>query len=170
MARILRFPSRPATSLRRNFDRTTLYAAGTTFAVVFTALSFDPATLFTGQRSVTGKVSGPIGLCADGGSATCIVDGDTIRYAGVKIRLSDIDTPEVFSPRCSREAELGRRATERLRILVNDGPFDIVARGRDEDRYGRKLRELRRNGVSLGDTLVDEGLAHRWHGHKESWC
>jgi len=29
--------------------------------------------------------------------------------------------------------------------------------GRDEDRYGRKLRVVVRNGRSLGDQLVSEG-------------
>jgi endonuclease YncB( thermonuclease family) len=41
---------------------------------------------------------------------------------------------------------------------------------RDEDAYGRKLRVLERNGRSLGMVLVEEGLAHRWRGYKESWC
>ena len=34
--------------------------------------------------------------------------------------------------------------------------------GRDEDRYGRKLRVVVRNGRSLGDQLVSEGLARTW--------
>jgi endonuclease YncB( thermonuclease family) len=36
--------------------------------------------------------------------------------------------------------------------------------------YGRKLRILVRNGRSLGDTLVAEGLARRWDGARRSWC
>lgn len=31
--------------------------------------------------------------------------------------------------------------------------------GRDEDKYGRKLRIVMRDGESLGGALVDEGLA-----------
>lgn len=38
---------------------------------------------------------------------------------------------------------------------------------RDEDRYGRKLRVLVRNGRSLGDILVSEGLAWRERGEAE---
>jgi endonuclease YncB( thermonuclease family) len=33
---------------------------------------------------------------------------------------------------------------------------------RDEDKYGRKLRTVTRAGHSLGDTLIDEGLARHW--------
>ena len=38
------------------------------------------------------------------------------------------------------------------------------------DRYGRKLRLLRRNGRSLGFALVEEGLARPWDGRRKSWC
>ena len=39
----------------------------------------------------------------------CVIDGDTIRYGGIKIRLEDIDAPEVFSPKCASEATRGER-------------------------------------------------------------
>jgi micrococcal nuclease len=109
-------------------------------------------------------------LCGGRGQSNCVVDGDTIWYAGVKIRLADIDTPEVFSPKCASEAALGRRATERLQELLNAGPFEVVPIERDADRYGRKLRILERHGRSLGDILIAEGLARRWDGARRSWC
>ena len=69
------------------------------------------------------------------------------------------------------EAALGRQATQRLVQLMNDGPFELVHRsGRDEDRYGRKLRVVERRGRSVGDTLIAEGLARRWDGARRSWC
>jgi endonuclease YncB( thermonuclease family) len=54
--------------------------------------------------------------------------------------------------------------------LINAGPIELVRRGRDEDRYGRKLRVIARHGRSLSDTLVAEGLARRWDGRRRSWC
>lgn len=102
---------------------------------------------------------------------TCVVDGDTLWLEGVKIRISDINAPEVSEPQCPSEKELGDRATSRLISLLNEGPFEVKAIGdRDEDQYGRKLRVLVRNGQSLGDRLVAEGLAKTWVGHKEPWC
>jgi micrococcal nuclease len=65
---------------------------------------------------------------------------------------------------------LGERATDRLRSLLNDGAFQLEAAGSGIDRYGRKLRVVTRNGVSLGQTLVDEGLARPWSGHRQPWC
>lgn len=111
-------------------------------------------------------------ICSGSPRITCIVDGDTIWYRGTKIRIADIDTPEVSRPNCDREAAMGRRATERMQALLNAGAFSFApsADGRDTDRYGRQLRVVLREGESLGDTLVAEGLAERWGGPKVAWC
>jgi micrococcal nuclease len=101
---------------------------------------------------------------------TCVVDGDTFWLDGTKYRIADINTPEVSSPQCAREADLGRRATERLAALLSAGPFTLSSTDRDEDQYGRKLRIVSRNGQSLGQALVAEGLAHEWQGYREGWC
>jgi endonuclease YncB( thermonuclease family) len=53
---------------------------------------------------------------------------------------------------------------------VNAGPFTLQSIDRDEDRYGRKLRILTRGGESLGELLVDEGLARYFEGGRRSWC
>lgn len=109
-------------------------------------------------------------LCHTGGGTNCVVDGDTAWIGGVKVRIADIDAPETHPPRCKREAELGRRATERLRELLSAGPFEAAPADRDSDRYGRKLRVLTRDGASIGDQLVREGLARRYDGGRRPWC
>lgn len=110
-------------------------------------------------------------MCSGSTRVHCVVDGDTLWHEGTKIRIADIDTPEVGEPKCSSEATLGARATKRLLQLVNSGPFEFQAwQGRDEDKYGRKLRVLVRDGRSLGDILVSEGLARTWSGRREPWC
>lgn len=98
-----------------------------------------------------------------------IVDGDTFWYGGVKIRIADIDTPEVRG-RCPYETALAARATARMASLLAAGPFDLMPIDRDEDKYGRKLRVVVRGGRSLGDQLVAEGLARTWSGRREPWC
>ncbi len=114
---------------------------------------------------------GDFRLCGGLDRLNCVIDGDTIRYDGIKVRLADIDAPEAFSPKCPSEAALGQRATQRLIEVLNAGPFQVVRSGdRDEDRYGRKLRVIERGGRSVADTLVAEGLARRWDGARRSWC
>ncbi|MCL4673673.1 MAG: thermonuclease family protein [Sphingomonadaceae bacterium] len=110
--------------------------------------------------------------CSGSVRVTCVVDGDTIWYQGTKIRVADINAPEVSKPDCAREAMLGDRATARLTDLLNAGNFALVrpAGTPDRDKYGRSLRELHRNGASLGAVLVDEGLAEEWGGARIDWC
>jgi endonuclease YncB( thermonuclease family) len=102
--------------------------------------------------------------------AVRVIDGDTFDHGGVRIRIADIDTPEV-NGRCPFETALAARATARMRALLAAGPFELhPINGRDEDRYGRKLRIVTRGGRSLGDRLVAEGLARTWSGRREPWC
>ena len=109
--------------------------------------------------------------CASGARYNCVVDGDTLWISGQKVRVADIDAPEISTPKCASELALGNKATDRLVELVNEGPFQLQAwPGRDTDRYGRKLRVLVRDGQSLGDRLVSEGLARTWSGRREPWC
>lgn len=98
------------------------------------------------------------------------IDGDTLWLESEKIRIADIKTPEVSSPECAREAQLGAQATGRLIALLNAGGFSLEKIDRDEDQYGRKLRIVTRDGESLGDVLVEESLAEEWQGRRSEWC
>jgi endonuclease YncB( thermonuclease family) len=102
---------------------------------------------------------------------SCVVDGDTFWLEGRKIRVADIDTPEITRSKCPAEYRLGMQATYRFRDLLNAGPFELrTLPGRSIDRYGRELRVVLRSGRSIGDLLVKEGLARVWLGRREPWC
>lgn len=159
---VLTFPDR-----QRSGRRSAVLAAGCFLVALLGGLAGVPVPfgpVRAEAQSLTFSVCGVV-------RTTCVVDGDTIWLDGVKIRIADIDTPEISQPQCSREYDLGIRARDRLVALLNQGVFSAVAVGnRDQDGYGRKLRVLVRNGRSLGDQLVAEGLARTWTGRKESWC
>lgn len=108
--------------------------------------------------------------CAGPIRVTCVVDGDTFWLDGDKVRIADIDTPEVGDPQCAAERALGQAATARLVDLLNAGSFSLGRIARDQDQYGRKLRTVLRDGRSLGEVLVAEGLARRWDGARRGWC
>lgn len=102
---------------------------------------------------------------------TCVVDGDTLWIEGEKIRIADIDTPEIGRPRCLAELQHGLRARDRLIDLLNRGRFELLSTpAGDSDRYGRKLRVITRSGESIGDQLVREQLARPWRGRRLPWC
>jgi micrococcal nuclease len=115
-------------------------------------------------------LSGDFVPCVGGKPAECVVDGDTFHAGGQTWRIADIDAPEVFSPKCPAEKVLGDQATARLLALLDEGPVTLALADRDEDRYGRKLRILMRDGESLGMQLVAEGLAREWDGARRPWC
>jgi endonuclease YncB( thermonuclease family) len=48
------------------------------------------------------------------GQTPNIVDGDTVRIAGVSIRLTDYDSPELFSSKCPKEHALAWQARREL--------------------------------------------------------
>jgi len=124
----------------------------------------------TGAVAMYGLQAPPskqFGICGWAARQHWFVDGDTIWYEGIKIRLADIDAPEISEPKCASEAAFGERPKRRLLHLIN--PIEVVRTGRDEDRDGRRLRVIMQNGCSPRDILVAEGLA-RWDGARRPWC
>src|SRR5688572_4089013 len=117
------------------------------------------------------RVSTGFTPCGPGRGSACVVDGDTFKLGDRRIRITGIDAPELLAPQCPGEEVLARRSADRLLDLLNQGEFEMIAhRLQREDRHGRDLMVIRRGGQSIGDTLIDEGLAPRYIGSKRSWC
>ncbi len=150
--------------------------SGTTIGVVLAAAACAGISFGLGARddefAIASTPAGLIefGICHSGGGTNCVVDGDTIWLNGENIRLADIDTPETHEAKCASEQALGDQATQRLQALLNSGPVHVSSIDRDTDRYGRKLRIVAVGGVSVGETLVGEGLARWYAGRRRSWC
>ncbi|OWV96844.1 hypothetical protein [Rhizobium sp. R693] len=99
-----------------------------------------------------------------------VTDGDTIHVEGEinGTRLVGYNAPEVFSPRCTSEKELGDRATDRLKELVAAGPVELTrvpcackpgTEGTKRCNYGRSCAVLHAGGRDVSNILVGEGLA-----------
>lgn len=107
--------------------------------------------------------------------AVTIVDGDTLKIDGVKIRIVGMDTPETFRSRCENELVLGLKAKARLRELVSNGEVTYEATG--TDRYQRTLAKVYAGGINVGERLVAEGFALRYQpggdaklARLRTWC
>ena len=188
MARIAALPV-PATKPRswrerymaRRRRRARLERLGRALAVALLAAAallagmvwYSPAALGQAFASLD-REAARFARCTTAARVTCVVDGDTFWYRGAKIRVADINTPEISRPACPHEAALGEAATARLAELLNAGPFTLAPWTPDRDRYGRLLRTVTRGGESLGAALVREGLAEEWpttrRGRRGSWC
>jgi endonuclease YncB( thermonuclease family) len=102
-----------------------------------------------GGRSI-GEIVGP----------AYVVDGDTIKIQGVRIRFYGIDAPE-SSQQCSdatgAEYSCGQDATAALDNMVRGQT--VVCDQRDTDKYGRAVAICTANGTDLNAALVEAGLA-----------
>lgn len=97
-------------------------------------------------------------------------DGDGLRCNGEKIRIANIDAPEVIgSPKCHgprrpRSAwcdyALGEQARQALAGVLSGRKVTFVRTG--TDRYGRTLALVYADGINVGAWLVDRGLARPW--------
>lgn len=103
-------------------------------------------------------------------------DGDTIRCGQERIRIADIDAPELpGSPRCepaqvrnlaySRnpawcDYQRGEQARAALAAFLRTGP--VMIRRLRLDSYGRTIALVSVNGRDAGDVLRKAGLARRW--------
>ncbi|MFL9840535.1 thermonuclease family protein [Sphingomonas sp. ST-64] len=152
---------------RRRFGRNEL--AGMLLAGIVGGLAWTMLPGMAGPSVAAPPIA--FGFCHSGGGSDCVVDGDTFRMGGERIRIADIDTPETHPPRCAREAELGAAATRRLHALLNGGAVRLHPIDRDTDRYGRKLRTVTVDGRGVGATLIAEGLARPYRGGpRAGWC
>ena len=87
-----------------------------------------------------------------------VYDGDTLSLRdGRRVRLLQIDTPELGSGECysraARTTLLGLAPIGRRVVLESDPALDRV------DRYGRILRYVKRNDVNVNLELVRRGAA-----------
>jgi endonuclease YncB( thermonuclease family) len=103
---------------------------------------------FTGTATSAGQVA----------VVASVYDGDTLSLRdGRRVRLLQIDTPELGSGECysraARTALLGLAPPGSRVVLETDPALDRT------DRYGRLLRYVKRNGVNVNFELVRRGAA-----------
>jgi len=90
-----------------------------------------------------------------------VVDGDTLTISNTRIRLVDIDAPELDQT-CldaqSRDWSCGRQASSQLRSLVRGR--DLTCRKASLDQYGRTLATCALpDGTDLNAWMVEQGWA-----------
>jgi len=114
--------------------------------VLLFAIALAAATAVSGSAAVSPAV------------VASVTDGDTVRLAdGRRVRLVQIDTPEINTGECYSRAS--RKAL--VRLVPEGSSVGLEADpGLDQvDRYGRLLRYLRRGGANVNLELVRQGAA-----------
>ena len=104
--------------------------------------------------------------CYDGD--TCYV---TINGEDTKIRLLELDTPEISKPKCDQELEWGLRARDYVNNLIENAKTIEIKTEYQKDFFGRTLAHLIIDEEDVSALLVknDLGVVYK-KGHKMDWC
>ncbi|MFB9947810.1 hypothetical protein ACFFP0_03070 [Rhizobium puerariae] len=122
------------------------------------------------DEGLAGAYQAKFYLCGSAKQDDCVVSADRFVFHGQKIRLVGIEVPDIKKPACEAERIKASDAELRVRAFLDSGPFELVTwQGNDAEVEGHKLRQVTRNGMSLSDILVREGLARK-PGVKGGWC
>jgi endonuclease YncB( thermonuclease family) len=91
------------------------------------------------------------------GTVVEVVDGDTLE---VRLDRGDVEEVRIIGINAPEDGEcLADEATARLRELVDGRVVELRRDRTDRDQYGRLLRYVLLRGLSVGDALVESGLA-----------
>lgn len=103
------------------------------------------------------------------GGVILVVDGDTIKVGGQRLRLKGIATPEILDAQCEAEKVLGEKAKAFLNGVVSGGLPYIHYTG--EFASGKRpLVVLYANGKNVNDMLVRAKHAVKWDGTRPLFC
>ncbi|UTA47531.1 thermonuclease family protein [Simiduia sp. 21SJ11W-1] len=143
-----------------------------TFVVVFSILIF---LFFTNSSHATQRQYGHTTIS----EVVSIYDGDTFTVnidhwpaivgQRISVRISGIDTPEMRS-RCASEKERAR-AAKQFTVAALRKAQAVELHNVRRDKYFRLVADVWVDGFSLGQQLLDAGLAVPYSGKtKVDWC
>ena len=104
--------------------------------------------------------------CYDGDTCYVTVDG-----ANTKIRLLELDTPEISKPKCEAELKLGLTARDYLNNLIANASTVDFKTDYEEDYFGRILAYLIIDGEDVSAKIVKNNLGVVYdRSNKKNWC
>tara|TARA_B100001540_G_C15627941_1_gene560763 strand:- start:369 stop:806 length:438 start_codon:yes stop_codon:yes gene_type:complete len=112
-------------------------------------------------------------FCYDGDTCYVEIDGKIRNDDGdlLKIRLLDLDTPEIKGAKCTKEKELALEARDFVNNLIKNSMETEVLTEFKLDKYGRVLAYLIVDEEDVSTLLVDRGLGVVYKkGYHKDWC
>ena len=104
--------------------------------------------------------------CYDGDTCYVTVDGKNN-----KIRLLELDTPEISKPKCDKELELGLKARDYINDLIENASSIEFKTEYKEDYFGRILSHLIIDGEDVSAKIISNNLGVVYNrNNKKDWC
>tara|TARA_B100000965_G_C19489774_1_gene712478 strand:- start:612 stop:1019 length:408 start_codon:yes stop_codon:yes gene_type:complete len=102
-------------------------------------------------------------------------DGDTcyvkVNGKNTKIRLLELDTPEISKPKCDQELQMGLKARDYLNSLIMNASSIDFKTDYKEDYFGRILSYLIIDGEDASAKIVSNNLGVVYdRNNKQDWC
>jgi micrococcal nuclease len=128
------------------------------FLIFFVSISFAQAEISLRQYNNQ--------YCYDGDTCYVTVDGKNN-----KIRLLELDTPEISKPKCDEELELGLKARDYINNLIENASSIEFKTEYKEDYFGRILSYLIIDGEDVSAKIVSNNLGVVYdRNNKNDWC
>ena len=104
--------------------------------------------------------------CYDGDTCYVMIDGNK-----AKIRLLELDTPEISKPKCEAELELGLEARDYLNNLIANASSVEIKTDYEKDYFGRTLAHLIIDGEDASAKIRSNNLGVIYErDNKKDWC
>ena len=104
--------------------------------------------------------------CYDGDTCYVIVNGNN-----TKIRLLELDTPEISKPKCDQELQMGLKARDYLNNLIMNASSIEFKTDYKMDYFGRILSYLIIDGEDASAKIVSNNLGVVYdRNNKQDWC
>ena len=104
--------------------------------------------------------------CYDGDTCYVTVDGKN-----TKIRLLELDTPEISKPKCDKELQLGLKARNYLNSLIMNASSIEFRTDYKKDYFGRILSYLIIDEEDVSAKIVTNNLGVVYdRNNKKDWC
>jgi len=102
-------------------------------------------------------------------------DGDTCYVMAnnekMKIRLLELDTPEISKPKCEAELKLGLEARDYLNNLITNASSIEIRTKYEKDFFGRILAFLIIDGEDVSAKIRENNLGVLYErNNKKDWC
>ncbi len=104
-------------------------------------------------------------------SPVWVIDGDTIDIRGTRVRVANLDAPDIGShAKCATEAKLGQESKRYAIQLIRGAKRVEIVNPERLDRYGRTVAHVSIDGRDFGETMLRAGQARPWRGRSSDWC
>jgi len=94
-----------------------------------------------------------------------VIDGDTVNYGTLKIRMIGLDAPESNTSRYGYVECFGAQASEHLKSLLNNASALTIEKDPSQgetDKYGRTLAYIFYNGININTQMIADGYAFEY--------